>query len=351
MRKKRVLISKKKILITGAAGFIASNILDYLFSKYPQYSFIALDALTYAGNLKNFSEKQLKSPHFQFVYGDVRNINLVDSLVEQSHIVLHFAAETHVTRSIHDNIKFFETDVLGTQAVANAVYNHKKRVERFLHISTCEVYGKGLTKKMDESHPLNPHSPYAAAKVGADRLVYSYYVTYKIPAIIVRPFNVYGPRQHLEKAIPRFITSALLHEPITIHGDGSSKRDFMYIDDVATAIDLLIHAPLKRVTGEVFNIGSGHAISILEIAKLVAQYMNVPVSQIHYLKDRPGQVSAFACNYKKIKKEFGWKPKKNFHEGLLQTIEWYKNNKDLWQSQIWLRKVPILLTDGTIEYH
>lgn len=343
--------SKKKVLITGAAGFIGSNVLDYLFTKYPHYSFTALDALTYAGNLKNISEKLLKSPRFEFVYGDVRNSNLVDSLVKKSDIVTHFAAETHVTRSIHDNIKFFETDVLGTQAVANAVYHHKKTVERFLHVSTCEVYGAGLRSKMDESHPLNPHSPYAAAKAGADRLVYSYYITYKIPAIILRPFNIYGPRQHLEKAIPRFITSALLHEPMTIHGDGTSQRDYMHVDDVSSAIDLLIHASLKKVVGEVFNIGSGQAISILELTKLIAHYMHTEESQIHFLKDRPGQVSTFACDYHKIKKLLGWEPKKDLAAGIIETIRWYKENEVVWREQIWLRKVPILLPDGTIEYH
>ena len=340
-----------KVLITGAAGFIGSNVLDYLFSKYPNFSFIALDALTYAGNLKNFSQKTQKSPRFRFEYADVCNATIVDNLVGQSDIVIHFAAETHVTRSIYDNVKFFETDVLGTQAVANAVYHHKKTVKRFLHISTCEVYGSGLTKKMDESHPLNPHSPYAAAKAGADRLVYSYYTTYKIPAIILRPFNIFGPRQHLEKAIPRFITSALLHEPLTVHGNGTSKRDYMHVNDVATAIELLINAPLAKVAGEVFNIGSGRAISIAEVARCITKYMKVPQSQIHFLRDRPGQVSTFACDYDKIKKLLGWTPQKDFSKGLIETIRWYKENQDIWQEQIWLRKVPILLADGTIVYH
>lgn len=276
---------------------------------------------------------------------------MVDNLISESDIVIHFAAETHVTRSIHDNRKFFETDVLGTQSVANAVYHHKRRVDRFIHISTCEVYGKGLTRKMDESHPLNPHSPYAAAKAGADRLVYSYYVTYKIPAIILRPFNVYGPRQHLEKAIPRFITSALLNEPLTVHGTGKSRRDYMHVSDVATAIDLLMTAPLKKVIGEVFNIGSGSAISIISIAKSVAKHMKIPESQIKFVEDRPGQVSSFSCNYNKIKKLLGWEPKKDLRVGLAETIQWYKDNQEVWNQQTWLRRVPIILPDGSIEYH
>lgn len=341
----------KRILVTGGAGFIGSNVLDYFFLKYPKFSFITLDALTYAGNLKNFSQKIQESPRFRFEYGDVCNSTLVDNLVGQSDIVIHFAAETHVTRSIYDNVKFFETDVLGTQSVANAVYHHKKTVEKFLHISTCEVYGSSTTKRMDEFHPLNPHSPYAAAKAGADRLVYSYYITYKIPAIIIRPFNIFGPRQHLEKAIPRFITSSILGEPLTIHGKGTSRRDYMHVSDIATAIDLIIQAPLEKVVGETFNIGSGSSISIVEIAKFIAEYMNVPKSQIHFLEDRPGQVSTFSCNYDKINKLLGWAPKKDFHKGLVETILWYKKNQNMWEQQIWLRKIPIVLADGKIVYH
>lgn len=341
----------KNIFITGAAGFIGSNVLEYLFLKYRDYNFIVLDALTYAGNLKNFPPEIKNSPRFKFIYGDITNTEIVNNIVSKSDIIIHFAAETHVTRSIYDNVNFFQTDVLGTQAIANAVYNHKNRIDRFIHISTCEVYGAGLTKKMNENHPLNPHSPYAAAKAGADRLVYSYYVTYKIPAIILRPFNIYGPRQHLEKAIPRFVTSAILNEPLTIHGQGVSERDYMHVSDVATAIDLLMHAPIAKIQGEVFNIGSGKSISISNVVENIKKLMNIPKSQIHFIKDRPGQVSTFACNYGKIKKLLGWSPKKKFLEGLAETIEWYKNNKNVWEQQTWLRSVPITLPDGTIEFH
>ncbi len=341
----------KTILITGAAGFIGSNVFEYLFSKYPNYSFVVLDALTYAGNLKNLSPEIQKSERFRFVYGDIRNAAVVDSLVSRADVVVHFAAETHVTRSIHDNVKFFETDVLGTQAVANAVYHHKKTVERFLHISTCEVYGNALVKKMDESHPLNPHSPYAAAKAGADRLVHSYYMTYQVPAVIVRPFNIYGPRQHLEKAIPRFVTSALLGKSITVHGNGSSERDFMHVSDLARAIDILIHAPLKKVVGEVFNVGSGKAISIEKIARTIVQEMNVPKSLVKYVGERPGQVTTFACDFSKMNSLFGWAPKKAFIDGLRETIAWYRENPKNWEDQVWLREIPIALANGKVELH
>lgn len=341
----------KTLLLTGAAGFIGSNVLEYLFNKYPKYNFIVLDALTYAGNLKNFSQKMLKSPRFQFVYGDVRNHKLVDELVGKSDVIIHFAAESHVSRSIHDDVKFFETDVLGTQAVASAVNRHKNKIERFLHISTCEVYGAGLSPKMDEKHPLNPHSPYAAAKAGADRLVYSYIVTHKIPAAIIRPFNIFGPRQHLEKVIPRFITGGILGEPLTVHGDGRFSRDFMYVEDVARAIDKIIHAPLSKFIGHVFNAGYGKAISVLAIAKLIAQEMKLPKEQIKFIGDRPGQVSSFACDYRKMKRMFNWSPKTDFVKGLKKTIGWYKKNKDVWEHQTWLRSVPIVTHDGKVEYH
>lgn len=341
----------KRILITGAAGFIGSNLLEYLFKKDNTYEFTVLDALTYAGNLKNFPPEIKDSPRFRFIYDDITNASIVDKLVSETDVVIHCAAETHVTRSIYDNVKFFETDVLGTQAVANAVYHHKGNVERFIHVSTCEVYGQAKTHKMDENHPLNPHSPYAAAKAGADRLVYSYYITYDIPVVILRPFNIYGPRQHLEKAIPRFVTSAILNEPLTVHGTGQPERDYMYVDDLSRAIDLLIHAPLQKVKGEVFNVGSGKAISILTIAKLIAKFMEIPQSQIHFVKDRPGQVSTFACDYSKFAKLLKWTPKVSFEQGLRRTIEWYKENLDVWKQQTWLRSVPIMLPDGTIELH
>ena len=200
----------KTVLITGGAGFIGSNFVHHLYNKYPDYRLLVVDALTYAGNVHNCPDGAMGSGRYEFWYGDVRNGELMDTLVGQSDIVVHMAAESHVTRSIYDNKLFFETDVLGTQAVANAIVKHRDRVERFIHISTSEVYGSALDEKMSEEHPLNPMSPYASAKCGADRLVYSYWATYDIPATIIRPFNNYGPYQHLEKAVPRFITSVLL---------------------------------------------------------------------------------------------------------------------------------------------
>src|SRR6266581_6054023 len=259
-------MSDKTILVTGGAGFIGSNFARHLYNKYPEYRILVVDALTYAGSVANLPEGAQQSGRYEFWYGDVRNGELMDTLVSRADVVVHMAAESHVTRSIYDNRLFFETDVLGTQTVANAVTKFKDRVERFIHISTSEVYGSALTAKMDEQHPLNPRSPYAAAKCGADRLVYSYWATYGLPAVIVRPFNNYGPRQHLEKVVPRFITSVLLQEPLTVHGVGEAARDFLYVEDTCRAIDLLMNAPGSLVHGEVFNVASGAHRTISSIA-------------------------------------------------------------------------------------
>ena len=231
----------KHILITGGAGFIGSNFVRHLAAKYPSYHLTVVDALTYAGSVENLPEELTKGTdaRLRFWYGNVRNGELMDTLVSQADSVVHFAAETHVTRSIYDNLTFFETDVLGTQVVANAVVKYQKAIDRFIHISSSEVYGTARTLLMDEEHPLLPMSPYASAKAGADRLVYSYWATYDIPAVIVRPFNNFGPFQHLEKAIPRFVTSCLLNEPLRVHGDGGAQRDWLHVQDTCEALDRL----------------------------------------------------------------------------------------------------------------
>ncbi|KKU90626.1 MAG: NAD-dependent epimerase/dehydratase [Microgenomates group bacterium GW2011_GWA1_48_10] len=348
----------KTILITGGAGFIGSNFLIYLFDKYPHYSFIVLDALTYAGDIKNIPERIHRSPRFRFVYGDVRNPKLVDHLVAQADIVVHFAAETHVARSIYDDTNFFETDVIGTQRVAYAVLHNRKTIDRFIHISTSEVYGTAVAEKMDEQHPLMPQSPYAAAKAGADRLVYSYCTTYKIPAVIIRPFNMFGPRQHLEKAIPRFVTSCILGEPITIHGTGMSSRDYTYVDDLVRAIDLVLHAPREKVVGEVFNVGTGTNPTMKEIAdKVITRMSSGGKAKVEFspyavlVGDRPGQVFRHTADASKIAGLLGWKPKIGFDEGLTRTIAWFSDNQDWWRHKLWMRHVPIETEEGKIELH
>lgn len=341
----------KTILITGGAGFIGSCFVRHIFKKHPDLKIIVLDALTYAGNPNNFPQEIKESNRFEFWYGNVNNITLVDELVSRSHLVVHFAAESHVARSIFDNRIFFETDVMGTQTIANAVLRHKNKIERFIHISTSEVYGTALKEPMDEEHPLKPLTPYAAAKAGADRLVYSYIITYKIPAIIIRPFNNYGPYQHLEKAIPRFITSAILNEPLTIHGDGSAERDWVYVEDVAEAIESALWVELDKVQGEVINIGTGISTSVLEIAHKILKLMEKPESLVQHIPDRPGQVDKHISSTEKAKQLLGWQAKTSLEEGLKKTIKWYQENRAWWEPLRWMRTVPILTEDGKIEQY
>jgi dTDP-glucose 4,6-dehydratase len=341
----------KTILVTGGAGFIGSNFVRHLYNKYPEYRLLVVDALTYAGNVHNCPDGAMGSGRYEFWYGDVRNGELMDTLVGQSDVVVHMAAESHVTRSIYDNKLFFETDVLGTQAVANAIVKHSARVERFIHISTSEVYGSAVTEKMSEAHPLNPMSPYASAKCGADRLVYSYWTTYDIPALIVRPFNNYGPYQHLEKAVPRFITSVLLGEPLTVHGDGSAKRDWIFVEEHCEALDRLLHADLDKVKGQVINIGSEGDQSILQVAEAVLAAMKPSGSQIEFIGDRPGQVFRHTCDATKLTELIGWKPRLSFEQGLERTIRWYRDNEEWWRPQMWMRHIPIMTASGKKEMH
>ncbi len=343
----------KTILVTGGAGFIGSNFVHHIFKKYPDYRILVLDLLTYAGSVDNLPidfHSANSSGRIEFWYGDVQNASLVDNLVRRSNVVVHFAAETHVTRSIFDNHHFFETDVLGTQVVSNAVLR-ADNVERFVHISTSEVYGTAEGELMDENHPLMPLSPYAAAKAGADRLVYSYWATYKLPAVIVRPFNNYGPRQHLEKAVPRFITSCLLDEPLRVHGDGAAARDWICVRDTCEAVDLIAHCDPALVLGEVINLGTGVSMSVADIARTVVRQMAKPESLITYVGDRPGQVFRHTADAAKAQRLLGWKPKVSFEQGLAETIEWYRGNRDVWQKQLWMRDIPIVTRSGKKELH
>lgn len=341
------------VLVTGGAGFIGSNFVNYLIDRHPDYEVVVLDALTYAGCIENLPKemRSIDNSRLRFWYGDVVNADLVIALVGEADYVVHFAAETHVTRSIFDNRLFFQTDVLGTQTVANAVLKARGRVKRFIHISSSEVYGTAETALMDEQHPLNPMSPYASAKCGADRLVYSYRATYGLPAVIVRPFNNYGPRQHLEKVVPRFITSLLLNEKLTVHGGGAAARDFIYVDDTCRAIDALMHADSALVDGEVFNIGSAKDRTILSIARDVVRAFEADRSLIENTGERPGQVLRHTSDYSKIKRVLGWEPLVDWDEGLRRTIEWFKNNREWWEAQLWMRHIPIITAAGRKEYH
>ena len=341
----------RTLLITGGAGFIGSNFIEYWLKNYSNDRIIVLDALTYAGNPQNFPDVIKNSERFEFWYGNVTNEEIVNELVSRSDVVVHFAAESHVARSIFDNKIFYQTDVLGTHAIANAVLKNYDKVERFLHISTSEVYGTALTNPMTEEHPLNPMSPYASAKAGADRLVYSYWATYDIPAVIVRPFNQYGPLQHLEKAIPRFITSAFKNEPLTVHGDGSARRDWLYVEDTCERLDKIIHAPIEQVRGEVFNLGSGFDLDVLSIAKMIIEATNRSEDLLEYIGDRLGQVQHHISSTEKSERVLEITPGRPFEKGLEQTIEWYEKNQDWWKPLEWMKTIKVMTKTGAWEKH
>lgn len=341
----------KSVLVTGGAGFIGSNFIRHIFHKYPDYKIVVLDALTYAGNIENIPAEIRDSDRFEFWYGNLNNLDLVDDLVERSQIIVHFAAETHVARSLYLNRVFFITDVLGTQSIANAILKHSDTVERFIHISTSEVYGTALREPMDEDHPISPTTPYAAAKAGADRLVFSYIESYGIPGVIIRPFNNYGPRQHLEKVIPRFIASAILKEPLTIHGDGSAKRDWLFVEDTAEALDKVMHARIDDIRGKTFNLGTGISISVLDIAKKIIQIFGLEDKYLTYMDERFGQVQNHISSTAKAEKQLGFRAQMAFEQGLLRTVQWYESNRAIWEKQMSMRKVPVKNKSGEIVWY
>src|SRR5216110_801105 len=277
----------KRILVTGGAGFISSNMIRYLLEE-TAHEVVTMDALTYAGNLANLADV-LEHERLRFIHGDIRDLADVTSALEGVDVIVNAAAESHVSKSIEQGGgEFVTTNVAGTQILLDAI--RERPVERFILISSSEVYGTALAAPMDEEHPLNPRSPYAATKARADRLAYSYFVTYGLPIVIVRPFNNYGPRQHPEKVIPHFITQALSDEPLTIHGDGHASRDWLYVDDDAEAIEAVIAADVDAVAGEVFNVATGVDISVSEIADRVLDVMGKPRDLKTNVPERPGQV-------------------------------------------------------------
>jgi dTDP-glucose 4,6-dehydratase len=343
----------RSILVTGGAGFIGANLVNCLAAKYPEDRIVVVDALTYAGSTDYLPKEMLlgQHPRLRFWYGNVCNAALIDTLVDEADVVIHLAAETHVTRSIFDSLLFFQTDVLGTQTVANALVKAGSKVKRFIHVSSSEVYGTASEEAMNEEHPLNPMSPYASAKCGADRLVFSYWATYQVPAVIVRPFNNFGPMQHLEKVVPRFITSILLDEKLTVHGNGEAARDFLHVEETCRAIDLILQAPDELVHGETFNVASGEHRSIIEIARDVVELMNYRMDRIQFIEDRPGQVVRHTGDWSKINRVLGWKPLLSWKEGLQRTIAWYEQNRELWSRQLFMRQIPITTASGKIIYH
>lgn len=339
----------KTVLLTGAAGFIGSNFLQYMFDKYPNYTFDVLDLLTYAGSLENIPDYIRKSNRFNFFYGSVTNPDIVDLVMSRADYVVHFAAESHVCRSIFDDLAFFDTDVMGTRVMMRSLVKHASTIQRYIHISTSEVCGTAETQPMDEEHPINPRSPYAAAKAGADRLVYSYWCTYDIPALIIRPFNNYGPQQHLEKMLPRFITAAMKGEPLTIHGTGEQSRDWLHTLDLARALDKALHVEdFSKIKNQIIHIGNGIATSIVTMAKKVLEYFDLSEDYLQFTPDRPGQVACHISSTEKAKKLLGWQTEISLEEGIKDVITWYENNRARWQRMEGMKHIPVQTSHGTI---
>ncbi|MBI4009447.1 dTDP-glucose 4,6-dehydratase [Candidatus Roizmanbacteria bacterium] len=320
-----------KLLVTGGAGFIGSNFILYWFKKYPEDRIINLDKLTYAGNLENLKSVE-KNPNYKFVQGDICNGQLVNSLINNNKIetIVHFAAESHVDRSILDPAPFIKTNIEGTYILLEAAL--KNKIKRFHHISTDEVFGAlplNTKEKFNENTRYDPRSPYSASKAASDHLVRAYATTYKLPTTISNCSNNFGPYQFPEKLISLAITNILEGKKVPVYGDGLYVRDWLYVEDHCEAIDLILH---KGNVGETYFIGGLTGdISNLEIIKKILKIMNKDESLIEYVKDRRGHDRRYAIDWTKIDRKLGWTPHHNFAEALKLTVEWYKTNQNWWR--------------------
>lgn len=319
------------LLVTGGAGFIGSNFILYWLDKYPQDKIINLDKLTYAGNLENLKSVE-KNENYQFVRGDICDPQLVNSLIKNYSIdlIVHFAAESHVDRSILDPAPFIKTNIEGTYVLLEAALKNGKI--RFHHISTDEVFGAlplNSKEKFNEKTPYNPRSPYSASKAASDHLVRAYSITYGLPVTISNCSNNYGPYQFPEKLIPLAITNLFEGKKVPIYGDGLYVRDWLYVLDHCRAIDLIIH---RGKIGETYFIGGlTEDVSNLELIKKILKIMDKDESMIEFVKDRPGHDRRYAIDWSKIKKELGWQPTVDLETGLKMTIDWYQKNRSWWQ--------------------
>lgn len=313
----------KKMLITGGAGFIGSNFIHYILSKYNDYQVINLDKLTYAANLDNLKDIE-DNKNYKFIHGDIADKEFIFKLFEDKKfdIVINFAAESHVDNSILNPQIFTITNILGTQVLLDAC--RKYNIKRFHQISTDEVYGElPLDDKnilFTEKTPLNPSSPYSASKASADMLVKSYYRTYSLPITISRCSNNYGPYQHLEKLIPLMISKAINNDNLPVYGNGLNVRDWLHVYDHCTAIDLIIH---EGKIGEIYNIGGNNEKSNIDVVKIILKELGKSEKLIKYVNDRPGHDLRYAIDSTKIKTTLNWKPVYSFEKGILDTIKWY----------------------------
>lgn len=318
----------KNILVTGGAGFIGSNFIRSLLARHANVSVINYDKLTYAGNLENLADVE-DDPRYHFVKGDICDRALVTSTLEQYAVdtIVHFAAESHVDRSILGSAEFIQTNVVGTHVLLDAA--REFGIQRFIHISTDEVYGSlGPTGRFTEETPLHPNSPYSASKAASDLLALAYQHTHGVPVIVTRCSNNYGPYQFPEKLIPLMIINVLNDKTLPVYGDGLHVRDWLHVDDHCAAIDVVLE---RGVVGEIYNIGGNNEWKNIDLVRLVLRLLNKPESLIRFVKDRPGHDRRYAIDAGKIQRELGWSPRRTFEEGLKETVQWYITHESWWR--------------------
>ena len=320
-------LKRARFLVTGGAGFIGSNFVRMVRKRFPDSRVTVLDKLTYAGNLANL-ESLSGDPGYRFIRGDICDAKAVAAAMEGSDLVVNFAAETHVDRSIERAHEFVLTDTFGVYVLLEEA--RRAGVRRFLQVSTDEVYGEILGEAANEESPLLARNPYAASKIGGERLAYSYFATYGVPTIVTRCSNNYGPFQHPEKLIPLFVTNALQELPMPVYGSGKNTRDWIHVDDHCAAMLSILAA--KDVEGETFNIGAGNEKTVLEITALILERLKKPKSLIQHVTDRPGHDRRYALDMSKLTKRTGFEPSVAFERGIVATIDWYVEHRSWWES-------------------
>jgi dTDP-glucose 4,6-dehydratase len=314
-----------KVLVTGGAGFIGSNFVRYAIAAHDDWTVTTLDKLTYAGRLENL-ESLANHPRHRFVKGDIADPAVAGPLVADADVVVNFAAETHVDRSIKNAGEFITTDVYGTFVLLEAA-RENKNLRRFVQISTDEVYGSVPVGSSRETDELKPRNPYSASKAGADRLAYSYWATYHVPVVITRASNNYGPNQFPEKIIPLFITNLIDDIPVPLYGDGQNERDWLHVEDHCRGVDLLIE---RGNAGEVYNIGGGNQVKNVDLTHRILELVGKPTSLIKPVADRPGHDRRYSLSTEKLE-SLGWAPLEHFEQGLARTVQWYRENEAWWR--------------------
>jgi len=313
-----------KLVVTGGAGFIGSNFIRHVLAAHADDSIVNLDKLTYAGNLKNLADVA-DSPRYRFVHGDVCDAKMVRDVLRGADAVVNFAAESHVDRSLVEPDAFLRTDVFGVFTLLEAV--RELGIPRFVHISTDEVYGSLATGSARESDPLRPSNPYSASKAGGDLLALAYWQTHRVPVVVTRSSNNFGPFQYPEKVIPLFITNALDDQPLPLYGDGRNVRDWLYVVDNCTALDLVLR---KGKDGEVYNIGGGHEVENIVLTRDILRLTGKPETLIRPVKDRPGHDRRYSVDSKKVR-QLGWTPKHPFGKALETTVAWFREHEAWWR--------------------